>query len=46
MTLTDFINTFSDDYLRHQKRGKILEELIKKSENSVITVSVLNYKNY
>ncbi len=44
MTLTDFVNTFSDDYLRHQKRCEILEELIKKSDNSVIAVSVLNYK--
>lgn len=44
MTLTDFINVFPNDYLRHQKRCEILEKTIKKSKNSVIAVSVLNYQ--
>lgn len=45
MTLENFINTYPDDYERNQKRCDFVHELIDKSANSVIAVSILNYKD-
>lgn len=44
MTLTDFLNIYVDDYNRHKRKIDLLNKLIKKSENSVIAVSPINYK--
>jgi len=44
VTLEGFNDLFPNDYKRHQIRCDIVQQLIDCSDNSVISVSVLNYK--
>lgn len=44
VTLEGFQDLFPNDYKRHQIRCDIVQQLIDRSKNSVISVSVLNYK--
>lgn len=43
-TLENYYNSFADDYKYHSAKIKLLNSLIKKSVNSIIAVSPINYQ--